>query len=120
MSRTSRIDWRGGKTNSFWAWYSFKMSFCSVPPSCARGDAAPPRPAATKRASITAAGELIVIDVVIAARSMSGEEVAHVGEGVDGHAAAPDLAQGHRVVGVEAQQRGHVEGGGQPGAARRR
>ena len=39
VSRTSRIDWRGGKTNSFWAWYSFKMSFCSVPPSWLRANA---------------------------------------------------------------------------------
>jgi hypothetical protein len=30
---TSRIDGRGGKMNSFWAWYSFRMSFWSVPPS---------------------------------------------------------------------------------------
>ena len=33
MSVTIRIDGRGGKTYSFWAWYSFKMSFWIVPPS---------------------------------------------------------------------------------------
>ena len=69
VSRTSRIDWRGGNTNSFWAWYSLRMSFCSVPPSRARG-----MPAfsawATNIAKITAAGELIVIDVVISPRSI--------------------------------------------------
>ena len=69
VSRTSRIDGRGGKTNSFCAWYSFRMSFCSVPPSWLRGT-----PAfsawATNIAKIGAAGELIVIDVVIAPRSM--------------------------------------------------
>ncbi len=37
VSRTNRIDGRGGNTNSFCAWYSFKMSFCSVPPRRARG-----------------------------------------------------------------------------------
>ena len=69
MSRTRRIDWRGGKTNSFCAWYSFKMSFWRVPPSLARG-----MPAfsawPTNIAKITAAGELIVIDVVISPRSI--------------------------------------------------
>ena len=64
VSRTSRIDGRGGKTNSFWAWYSLRMSFCSVPPSRARF--VPAFSAwATNIASSTAAGELIVIDVVI-------------------------------------------------------
>ena len=36
VSVTSRIDGRGGKTNSFWAMNSLRMSFCSVPPSAAR------------------------------------------------------------------------------------
>jgi len=72
VSRTRRIDWRGGKTNSFWAWYSFKMSFWRVPPS--RWRATPASSAwATKSASITAAGELMVIDVVMLARSMSAK-----------------------------------------------
>jgi hypothetical protein len=48
---------------SFWAMYSFRMSFWSVPPSRARGT---PRRSATAMymASITAAGELMVIEVV--------------------------------------------------------
>ncbi len=35
-SVTSRIDGRGGNTNSFCAWYSFRMSFWIVPPRRAR------------------------------------------------------------------------------------
>ena len=69
VSRTSRIDGRGGKTNSFWAWYSFRMSFWSVPPSRARSTPASSA-VATYMARRTAAGELIVIDVVTAPRSM--------------------------------------------------
>jgi hypothetical protein len=53
----------------------------------------------------------MVIDVVIRGEVDVGEEVAHVRERVDRHAATSDLAQGHRVVGVEAQQRRHVKGG---------
>ena len=69
VSRTRRIDWRGGNTNSFCAWYSFKMSFCSVPPRRLRS--IPAFSAwATNIAKIGAAGELIVIDVVVAPRSM--------------------------------------------------
>ena len=116
VSRTSRIDGRGGNTNSFCAWYSFRMSFCSVPPSAARGTPAASA-WATYMAKITAAGELIVIDVVTVAQVDAAVEVLHVGQGVDGHAAPADLALGHRVVGVEPHQRGHVEGGRQPVAA---
>ena len=69
-SLTSRMLGRGGNTNSFCAWYSLRMSFCSVPPSRARST--PDRSAAaTYIASSTGAGELIVIDVVTAPRSMS-------------------------------------------------
>ena len=69
VSRTNRIDGRGGNTNSFCAWYSFKMSFCNVPPRRAR--LMPAFSAwATYIAKITAAGELIVIDVVVVPRSM--------------------------------------------------
>ena len=69
VSATSRNDGRGGNTNSFCAWYSLKMSFCSVPPSRARST--PDRSAAaTYIAKSTAAGALIVIDVVTEPRSM--------------------------------------------------
>jgi hypothetical protein len=64
-----RIDWRGGNTNSFWAWYSFKMSFCSVPPS-ASGARPPSRPGRRTSRRSAPPGELIVIDVVISPRSM--------------------------------------------------
>ena len=40
-SVTSRTDGRGGKTYSFWAWYSFKMSFWSVPEQRGPVDAGP-------------------------------------------------------------------------------
>ena len=64
VSVTSRIEGRGGKTNSFCAMYSLRMSFWSVPPSLARSI---PRfsAAAMYMAQISGAGELIVIEVVI-------------------------------------------------------
>ena len=43
-SVTSRTDGRGGKTYSFWAWYSFKMSFWIVPPRRGARDARSRRP----------------------------------------------------------------------------
>ena len=43
MSVTIRIDGRGGKTYSFCAWYSFKMSFWSVPPRRVRAAYRPSR-----------------------------------------------------------------------------
>ena len=56
--------------NSFCAWYSFRMSFWSVPPIRAR--ATPDASAlATNIANTIAVGPLIVIDVVTAPRSMS-------------------------------------------------
>ena len=62
------MEGRGGNTNSFCAWYSFRMSFWRVPPSAARG--VPSSSAvATYMASRMAAGELMVIDVVTAPRS---------------------------------------------------
>ena len=55
---------------SFWAWYSFKMSFWIVP---ARSALATPlfSPTATYIASTAAAGPLMVIDVDTELRSMS-------------------------------------------------
>ena len=70
MSVTTRIDGRGGYTNSFCAWYSFSMSFWIVPARRARSTPLP-SPTATYIASAIAAGELIVIDVVTPPRSMS-------------------------------------------------
>ena len=45
------------------------------------------------------------------------EQAAHVGDGVDGDADPADLAAGHRVVGVEADLGGQVEGHGEAGGA---
>ena len=73
-SVTSRTLGRGGKTNSFWAWYSFKMSFWIVPDRSARST---PVASATPTymAMITAAGELIVIEVLTVPRSMPEKSV---------------------------------------------
>ncbi len=64
VSVTRRSDGSGGKRNSFWATNSLRMSFWSVPSRAARGT---PRfsAAAMYIAQIGAAGELIVIDVLI-------------------------------------------------------
>ena len=63
VSVTRRSDGSGGKRNSFWATYSLRMSFWSVPSSDARGK---PRfsAAAMYMAQIGAAGELMVIEVL--------------------------------------------------------
>ena len=64
VSVTSLSDGAGGKMYSFWAMNSLRMSFWSVPVSWARGT--PAFSAATMYiAQIMAAGELIVIEVLI-------------------------------------------------------
>ncbi len=71
---TSRTEGRGGKTYSFCAWYSFKMSFCIVPLRAER--ATPVRSATwTYMARIGAAGELMVMDVETPPRSMPEKRV---------------------------------------------
>ena len=82
----SRTEGRGGKTYSFWAWYSFKMSFCSVP----------------ERAALSTPQ----ID--------TGEEGLHVVLGVDGHAGPAHFSSGPGIVGVATEQRRHVERSRQP------
>ena len=93
---------------SFCAMYSFRMSFCSVPESVFQSA---PCFSATARymAQITAAGELMVIEVVTLAERNLVEERFHVGERTDRHAAFADFAFGERVVGVVAHQRGQIE-----------
>jgi hypothetical protein len=116
-SVTRRTLGRGGKTNSFWAWYSFKMSFWMVPDKAARSTpvlSATP----TYMAMITAAGELIVMDVLTPPQVDAREQRLHVVLGVDGHPGPAHLALGQRVVGVAPEQRRHVEGRGQPVTAR--
>ncbi len=72
---TSRSEGRGGKRYSFWAWYSFKMSFWRVPDRSARG--VPPASATATYMAITiAAGPLIVIDVDTPPRSIPSNRTA--------------------------------------------
>ena len=61
-----------------------------------------------------AAGELMVIEVVVAAEVDAGEQVLGVGQGVDGHPAPADLPLGLGVVGVPAHQGGQVVGHREP------
>ena len=84
------------------------MSFWSVPPSRARGNAGlfglgheHREDDGGRRVDRHRRGDRTDVDVAV--------EIGHVGDRVDGHAAAPDLAERHRVVGVEAEQRWHVE-----------
>ena len=68
MSVISRIDWRGGKMYSFCAMYSLRMSFWMVPEIFVQS--APCCSATTRYiAKIIEAGELMVIEVVIAGSS---------------------------------------------------
>ena len=59
----------GGKSHSFWAMYSLKMSFCRVPRT--RAQSTPCSSAATrKKAKTTWAGPLMVIDTDTSPRGM--------------------------------------------------
>ena len=74
MSVISRIDGRGGKMYSFCAMNSLRMSFWIVPDSFCQS--APCFSATTRYiAKIIAAGELIVIDVVMSASEMPSNSV---------------------------------------------
>jgi hypothetical protein len=74
VSVTSFSDGAGGKMYSFWAMNSFRMSFWSVPDSRARGT--PIFSAATMYiAQIIAAGELIVIEVLISPTGRSASRI---------------------------------------------
>ncbi len=116
VSVTSFIDGAGGKMYSFWAMNSLRMSFWSVPASWARGTPLFSA-AAMYIAQIIAAGQLIVIEVVISSSGMPVEQDLHVGQRRHGHAARAELALGHRVVVVVAVERRHVEGDRQAGIA---
>ena len=70
VSTMSRIEGSGGKINSFWAMYSFRMSFWMVPPTLVQGT--PCFSAVTRYiAHSTAAGAFMVIEVVTLSRGMS-------------------------------------------------
>ncbi len=68
------MEGRGGKMYSFWAMYSLRMSFWSVPPTRSQEV---PCFSATARYIARAIGavELIVIDVVTCPRSMPSKSV---------------------------------------------
>ena len=104
--------------NSFWAMNSLRMSFWIVPESVCQSA---PRCSATTRyiAKIIAAGELIVIDVVMAPRSMPVEQRLHVGQRRDADAALADFAERQLVIGIAAHQRRQIERDAQAGAAGR-
>ena len=106
----------GVKSHSFCAMYSLKMSVCRVPLSVPVST--PARSAATIiMQKIGTAGPLIVIEVVTSPRSMPSKSTSMSAARVDRHAAVPHLAEGHRVVGVPADQRRHVEGDAESAAA---
>src|SRR5437867_12012076 len=73
-STTNRIDGAGGKMNSFWAMNSLRMSFCSVPPSFEAGTPCFSATAMYMQSRI-AAGELMVIDVVMSPSGMPSKSV---------------------------------------------
>ena len=98
----------GGKIHSFCAMYSLRMSVWTVPRSRVErdalllADAGVEREQHRRRAVDRHRGrDLAERDPV--------EERLHVGERVDRHALAPDLAERARVVRVVAHQRRHVE-----------
>ncbi len=76
-----------------------------------------PSATATYMARSTAAGELMVIEVVTSPRSMPANRSSMSPERVHRDAALADLAQTDRIVAVPAHQRRQVEGGGEPGPA---
>src|SRR5216684_3545878 len=74
VSTTSLVLGRGGKMYSFWAMYSFRMSFWVVPDSLSQG--MPLFSAFTRyMAQIMAAGLLMVIDVVTSSRGMPSKRI---------------------------------------------
>ena len=114
----SRIDGRGGKMYSFCAMNSLRMSFWIVPDSVCQS--APCCSATTRYiAKIIAAGELIVIDVVMSPSEMPSNSVSMSASDVDADAALPHFAERQLVVGIAAHQRRQIERDAQAGAAGR-
>ncbi len=108
MSTISRRWGSGGKIHSFWAMYSLRMSFCSVPRS--RPPVDPLLLGGDQQEREQHLGGAVDRhrhrDV---AERDPGEEVDHVLAGADRDPAVADLAEGSVVVGVEPHQGGHVE-----------
>ena len=112
VSTTRRIDGLGGKIYSFWAMYSFRISFCVVPEIFFRS--APLFSATTRYiAQIIAAGELMVMEVVISWRGKPCQQRFHVCQGRNGHPASAHFTLGQRVVAVVAHESRQVEGDGE-------
>ena len=95
-STTSRIEGAGGKMNSFCAMNSLRMSFCRVPPSWEGGTPCFSATAMYMHSRI-AAGELIVIDVVI---SPSGMPSKRVSMSASESMATPQCPTSPRLVGA--------------------
>src|SRR5213594_4277255 len=73
-STTRRIDGAGGKMNSFWAMNSLRMSFCKVPPSLEAGTPCFSATAMYMHSKM-AAGELMVIEVVMSPSGIPSKSV---------------------------------------------
>ena len=99
---------------SFCAMYSFRMSFCSVPEIFFQSA---PCFSATARymAQMTAAGELMVIEVVTSASGIWSKSTSISASELMATPHLPDFAFGKRMVGVVAHQRGQIERDGKSG-----
>ena len=89
---------RGGIIHSFCAMYSFSMSFCSVPPSLARGTPCA-SPTATYIASAMGAVALMVMEVVT---SPSGMPAKRSSKSRSEETATPSLPTSPRLIGWSA------------------
>ena len=95
-STTRRIDGAGGKMNSFWAMNSLRMSFCKVPPSLEAGTPCFSATAMYMHSKM-AAGELMVIEVVM---SPSGIPSKSVSISASESIATPQWPTSPRLVGA--------------------
>jgi hypothetical protein len=89
VAHQGRIDGRGGNTNSFCAWYSFKMSFCNGPPETSAPDTGLLRPGATNIAKITAGGRVDRHRRRDRRQIDPGVQILHVRQRVDRHPTRP-------------------------------
>jgi len=74
VSVTRRMEGSGGKMYSFWAMYSLRMSFWRVPASWRRGTPCFSA-VAMYMAQMTAAGELMVMEVLMSPRGRPSRRV---------------------------------------------
>ena len=98
MSPTRRIAGSIGKHHSFWAMYSLRMSAWIVPAS--RSGPMPRRSAAaTKKASMIAAGALMVIETETSSSGMPSNSVSMSSSDETAIATPPDPTLAPGVVG---------------------